>query len=282
MKPFAIFRVENFSVGTTDNKPIKLTLPTKYKPMETLELLPQVNGQQLAPVSIMKVTFVENTSLTHTLLQEAKSFLKRYIILSAIDLRLSLVSPRIHCESHSALAGESKTTVHFQDGVSIVDKVSFFSKFGASVYENEIHHSLLSGNLTAVSDDLEILQATFQIPTTETRYLFQYELLSRLAGELYGKNASQKVVKDFILTHYNPTEEQCWRIGVQSSRKNPNINQDSITFYRNVIAHPPANMSELGDIDVAQTLSGHSKAMSRAILFAIQEKQRLNGGTYSS
>ena len=283
IKPNAVFRIDGFNVGINDGCKDVYVFNVNCNQIENVSFaLNDGNNAAFQNICIATVTYEDGTEIDASLLSFSQKYLEKYFMIFAIEKDITVGTLSVNLDSYTVPNNEG-TEIHAYERIGFRDELSMFPSYGSRLFENAFSDALLK-NDENTSDDFQSLKLIFDVSNVDSRYLLQYEFLKHLVAELNGReHGSQKQVQKFIVDKYNPVAMAMDKVSIRKSLLDPNEDQDSLTFYRNVIGHPAVTETEkevLKGIDLHQTIIGHSKQMNKVILYAIREKARLNGSTY--
>lgn len=289
-KPFAFFSIKGFNAGISEKNTQSYTfdiadnMSADIDNITLSKMISDTDGcyghsSNNPCICNATVTYKNGTEINEKLISKTKHIIEHFLLVFTAEKEITANKLNVKLESYTI--PEKKEVCAF-DGICIREEVQIFPLYGKESYKDVFEDEILTDE--SVSDDFGVMKSIYDVENIESRYLLQYEFLKHLTAELYGKShGSQALVHQFVVDKYNPQTGSFYKIGMTKSLLDPNKDLDYLTFYRNVIGHPAITEAEkkaFAGIDMEQTLVGHSRRISRVILFAIREKIRLGGSIY--
>lgn len=288
-KPTAIFELKGFKVGINDDKNESFTFDIsqilRTAPVESITLSKGKNNTgssfESQEICSVAVTYKFGTTIDEKTISDTKEFIEHFLLIFIVEKEVSAGCVNAKLKSYT-VPMDNMVVAHLSESLNLKCEIQIFQLYGKESFNSVLIDEILVEE--SVQNDFDILKSIYDVENIKSRYLLQYEFLKHLVAELYGiAHGSQILVQKFIVDKYNPQKTDFYKVGITKSLLDPSKDQDYLTYYRNIIGHPPITDDEKSifqGVDLEQAIVGYSKRISLVILFAIREKKRLGGGTY--
>lgn len=225
-QPFISYELIDFKVGLEPEEVNFFTIENDNA-IERIEF--STISKKVRKLKSITIYYKEDTDIDDDMVNKANQMFKNFIF-------------NIIGEDNNIIYFDYKCCIRgsetiFKDYISLVDGISMNYDYKIQEFKKLFENK--SKDSVNFYEDLDVFMTILKIKEVTLRYLMLYEFL-RVRITVPDKNPiknSQKDVTDFIRDKYNPVKPVNFIGFKPTRRKDKDYKEDSITYYRNLIAH---------------------------------------------